>query len=103
MFTTFTADCYSRFPAAAPEQREGGWEAPRSHGRFAFESRSALRSTGHRLVATASTTLALLLLGRLLFDVFDDVADGLKFFGVFVRHFDPKFFFKSHHQFDDIQ
>jgi hypothetical protein len=46
---------------------------------------------------------ALLLLGRFLFDVFGDVADGLQFFRVFIRHFDPKFFFKSHHQFDDVQ
>src|SRR5215475_14564696 len=46
---------------------------------------------------------ALLLLGRLFFDVFDDVADRLEFFRIFVRHFDSKFFFKSHHQFDNVQ
>jgi hypothetical protein len=45
----------------------------------------------------------LLLLGCLLFDVFDDVADGLEFLRIFVWHFDTEFFFKSHHQFDDVQ
>ena len=44
----------------------------------------------------------LLLLGRLLFDVLNDVADGLQFFSIFVWHFDPKFFFKSHHELDDV-
>jgi hypothetical protein len=58
--------------------------------------------TGHRPVATELKTRALLL-GRFLFDVFNDVADSLKFFRVFVRHFDPKFFFKSHHQFDNVE
>src|SRR5205823_3248649 len=44
-----------------------------------------------------------LLLGRFVFDVFDDVADCLQFLSIFVRHFDPKLFFKGHHEFDDIQ
>ena len=44
-----------------------------------------------------------LVLGRFLFDVFDDVADRLQFLCVFVRHFDPKLFLKGHHEFDDIQ
>jgi len=38
-----------------------------------------------------------LLLVALILDVFDDVADGLQFLGIFIRHFDGKFFFKSHH------
>jgi len=44
----------------------------------------------------------LVLLGAL-FDILDHVADGLQLLGVFVRNFDGKFFFKCHHQFDDIQ
>ena len=46
---------------------------------------------------------ALLLLGRLLFDVFDDVADGLQFFGVLIGHFHGKFLFKGHYQLDDVE
>src|SRR5437870_11743239 len=44
-----------------------------------------------------------LLFGGFVFDVFNDVADRLKFFGVLIRYFDRKFFFKCHHQFDDIK
>ena len=38
-----------------------------------------------------------------LFDVLDDVADGLKLFSVFVRDFDSKFFFESHHELDGVE
>ena len=69
-----------------------------SHGPVA-----RLRLNGKQRWLQNSKKVALLLLGRLLFDVFDDVADGLEFFRVFVRHFDPEFFLKSHHQFDNIQ
>ena len=46
--------------------------------------------------------------GRLLFrsfffDVFHHVADGLKLLGIFIRHFDGKFFLKCHDQLDDIE
>src|SRR5207248_11747397 len=40
---------------------------------------------------------------RALFDVIDDVAHGLQFLRVLVRHFDGKFFFESHHQFHDVE
>ena len=39
----------------------------------------------------------------LLFDVFDDIADTLKFLSVFVWNFDVEFFFKSHHELDGIE
>jgi hypothetical protein len=44
-----------------------------------------------------------LLFGRFVFDVFNDVADRLQLFGVFIRYFDRKFLFKRHDQLDDIQ
>src|SRR6266576_4117081 len=37
------------------------------------------------------------------FDVFDDIADALQLFSLFVRYLVPKLFFQSHHQFHGIQ
>ena len=36
-------------------------------------------------------------------DVFDDVADALEFFGLFIRHFDAEFFFQGHDQLDGVE
>jgi hypothetical protein len=39
----------------------------------------------------------------LLLDVFDDVADGLKLFRVFVRNLDGKFLLERHDELDGIE
>src|ERR1043165_2293114 len=44
-----------------------------------------------------------LLLGLLVFDVLDHVADGLQFLRVFVGNFYREFLFERHYQFDDIE
>ena len=82
----------------------------RSNTRFGcrFLRIKRLRVTGKIALATpnASTTQQhppVLLLFGALFDILDHVSDCLQLFGVFVRDFDRKFFFKCHHQFDDIQ
>ena len=43
----------------------------------------------------------LLFLGVL--DVFDDIADGLEFFGLLIRDFVAEFLFQRHDQFDRVQ
>src|ERR1700694_3598834 len=53
-------------------------------------------------LTAAARCAAALRLGAF-FDVVDDVADGLQFLSVFVRHFHGKFFFERHHQFHDIE
>ena len=59
---------------------------------------AALASLEPRVARLTGTRLQQLRLFRsFFFDVFNDVADGLQFFRVFVRHFDPKLFFKRHH------
>lgn len=58
------------------------------------------RRSESRTRRSASTEL---LLRSFLFDVFYDIADGLKFFGVFVRDFDREFFFESHDELDDVE
>jgi hypothetical protein len=45
----------------------------------------------------------ILLLFRVFFDVFDDVADALELFGLFIRHFDAEFFFQRHHELDGVE
>jgi len=55
-----------------------------------------LGAPGWGLTETRLQQMLLLLLGAL-FDVLGHVADRLQFFGVFIRDFDGKFFFKCHH------
>ena len=43
------------------------------------------------------------LLGCFGFDVFDGIANGGHFLGIFIRDFDVEFFFERHNQFDRIQ
>jgi hypothetical protein len=47
--------------------------------------------------------LPALLLFRALFDVFNDVSDGLQFFRVLIRNLNGKFFFKGHDQFHNVE
>ena len=36
-------------------------------------------------------------------DVADDIGNGLKLLGFFIRHFDIEFLFKGHHQFNGVE
>src|SRR2546421_10108853 len=60
------------------------------------------RSRRKKIRLTTSRCAAAARLGAL-FDVIDDVADGLQFFGILIRHFHGKFLFERHYQFHDIE
>jgi hypothetical protein len=74
-----------------------------SHLCIALVAETAPTASGRRAGGYRDWKQLTLLLQGFLFDVFDDVTDSLKFFCVFIWDFDPKFFFKSHHQFYNIE
>src|ERR1051326_1842467 len=68
-----------------------------------FGSENTKGADGRRAFQTLQRKRAGLLLGLLVFDVLDHVADGLQFLRVFVGNFYGEFLFERHYQFDDIE